>query len=86
MDEDFDAEEFIRRSQESDLKNIHGATNRLIDSVSKFAAAKDLEDLQPEDFVKMLNDLDFAKFIFSGVTYSYGLPLCDHDHDEDDDD
>jgi hypothetical protein len=73
---------------ETDIDNLNGAMNRLIESVSGFMGKG--TDLFTEDdaeglWVKMINDLDYAKFIVSGLMYAHGLPLCNHDHDEEED-
>jgi hypothetical protein len=71
-----------------DVKNLNLALDRLIDSVSSFKGKG--TDVFTEDdpeglWIKMQEDLDFAKFIISGLMYAHGLPLCNHDHDEEED-
>lgn len=83
MDEEF--EEVYQEAVKNDLSNLNSAMDRLIDSVSRFKSAGSFDALDQNDFAKMLADLDFAKFIVSGVMYLHGMPICGHDHDEEED-
>lgn len=83
-----DEEEIHKAYEETikmDLSNLNTAMDRLIDSVSRFKSVTSLEDLGHEDFARMLADLDYAKFIVSGVMYLHGIPICGHDHSGDED-
>lgn len=86
MSDESDFEEAYQEAIAVDLKNINGAMDRLIDSVSRFKSAQGLDDLDPNDFAKMLADLDYAKFITSGVMYLHGMPICGHDHTDEEED
>lgn len=81
-------EEEALESLKADQGNFNRALDALIDSVSHFKAAggDDLTEIKPEDWGQMLNTLDFARFIVSGLMYGYGISLCGHDHSEDEDD
>lgn len=76
-------EEAYQEAIKMDLTNINSAMDRLIDSVSRFKSVRSIDDLEPTDFAKMLADLDYSKFIISGVMYLHGLPICGHDHSGD---
>lgn len=76
-------EEAYREATKTDLINLNAAMDRLIDSVSRFKGAQGFDDLDENDFAKMIADLDFAKFVTSGVMYLHGMPICGHDHSED---
>lgn len=86
MEHEDEDEKFLAKLQAADLKNLTEAANNLIDPISKFMSTKELEELEPQDFVDALNALDYATFIISGIMYSYGMnSSCDHDHDEEED-
>lgn len=73
---------------EVDQDNFNRALDHLIDSVSLFKATggQDLTEIQPKDWGKMLETLDFARFIVSGLMYSYGIAICGHEHEEEEND
>lgn len=71
-----------------DIKNMNEALDQLIDSVSTFKSNGSemfTDDSKEEEWVKMQDAIDFAKFIFSGLMYSHGIPTCFHEEEEDDD-
>jgi hypothetical protein len=82
LDEEDNEEEIYQQIVALDQENIHEAMNRLIDSVSGFKA-KEITEISSVEFAQMLLDLDFAKFIVSGVMYRHNVPYCGHDHSED---
>ena len=84
MDEEV-GDEFLKAIK-VDQENFNGALDRLIESVSSFKAqgSEMLTDVEDDQWIQMQINLDYAKFILSGIMYSYGLPLCDHDHSEED--
>ncbi len=84
MSEENDFEELYQEAIKNDLTNLDSAMERLIDSVSRFKSVQSLEDLDAVDFADMLANLDFAKFVVSGVMYLHGIPICGVDHDEGD--
>jgi hypothetical protein len=86
MEEFFENEDF-KEELANDQSNFQSALDHLIDSVSHFKANgdKSLVDIEPMEWAKMLETLNFATFIISGLMYSYGIPICGHDHDDEDD-
>lgn len=71
----------------ADQDNFNRALDHLIDAVSGFKAngGDDFTNIDPEKWGEMLQVLDFARFIVSGIMYSYGISICGHDHSEDSD-
>lgn len=87
FDEDETIEEFLRRAEDEDIKQLKDAMNRLIDPVTKFIALEnDDNTVGPEDFEQLVNALANAQFVVNGVMYSYGFNICTEDHDEEEDD
>lgn len=85
MDEE-ELEEAYEKAVEADTENIKTALSGLIDTLSPFMAARRMDELTTEDFAAILTNLDFTKFVISGVMYTHGLPYCGHIHDEDEED
>lgn len=80
-DEDF------KEELATDQRNFNQALDHLIDSVSHFKAtgSQDLTMIKPEEWGRMMDVLQFATFVVSGLMYGYGINICGHEHDEDDD-
>lgn len=76
-------EEMYEKTMNRDHKNLNQSLDDLIDSVSKFKAAHRIDELTAEDFAEFLVDLDYARFVLSGVMYLHGIPLCGHIHEDD---
>jgi len=64
---------------EEDSSNINSAVEMLIDAVVVFKG----NQIEADDFHTMINVLDYAKHVFSGVTYKYGIPALMEDEDDD---
>lgn len=84
-EENSEFDELYQEAIKADLSNLNSAMDRLIDSVSRFKSVPSIDELEHTDFAKMLADLDYSKFIVSGVMYLHGIPLCGHDHSGDED-
>ena len=66
---------------DEDKENIDDTMEHLIDSVVKF---KSSSEVTPDDFQTLLNVLDYAKFIISGVCYKYDIIFMTEEDDDDD--
>jgi len=67
---------------EDDKENINDVMEHLIDSVVKF---KGSEDIEPEDYHVLLNVLDYARYVISGVCYKHDIIfMIEDDEDEED--
>ena len=80
MDED----EAYQKAIEADLENLNSATDHLIDMVTRIKSIKSTEELKDHEFLGFLQDLDFARFVVSGIMYLHNKPLCVHEEEDED--